>query len=130
MDGACSACEEEGIESSGSWLALAMAVPPHADARHNRLCSAYARHVIGRMHAGLRHAVVTGAGLLGTMLQICVYTCIHVPMYTDVTSAKKAVLYRQAEAETVVLVNCLILPSRGVSGRVGYELAKGETAVQ
>ena len=126
MDGGCSACEEEGIESSGSRLALAMAVPPYADARHNRLCSAYARHVIGRMHAGLPHAVVTGARLEGTIHCMC----IHVPMYTDVASAKKAVLYRQAEAETVVLVNCLILPSRGVSGRVGYELAKGETAVQ
>jgi hypothetical protein len=51
-------------------------------------------------------------------------------MYTDVASAKKAVLYRQAEAETVVLVNCLTLPSRGSSDRVGYELTKGETAVQ
>ena len=51
-------------------------------------------------------------------------------MYTDVASAKKAVLYRQAEAETVVLVDCLTLPSQGVSGRVGCGLAKDETALQ
>ena len=58
MDGACSAYEEEGIRMIRQ-PALAMAVPPHADARHNRLCSAYARHVMGRMHVDL--PVVTGA---------------------------------------------------------------------
>ena len=51
-------------------------------------------------------------------------------MYTGATSARKVKLYRQAEAEMVVLVDCLILPSRGVSGKVGYGVAKGETAVQ
>jgi hypothetical protein len=55
-------------------------------------------------------------------------------MYTGVTSAKKVLLYRQAEAEMVVLVDCPALPCRVEGCRVRlrikrYEFTKGETAV-
>lgn len=55
---------------------------------------------------------------------------MKVPMYTGVKSVRNAILYRQAEAEMIVLVNCPALPCRVSRSRVRSGIERSEIRLQ